>query len=227
MLRLKTTVAGCLALSAIGGIIACSSQMAKSGGDAKPSSNPNTASATADSAARMPVPSARDLAKADEPAPAAGKAAQNTSLAGSVQIAGSPVSGATVTLYAAGTGASSQLAQVKTDGDGAFKLDGGQAPEGGVFYVVAKGGTPKAAGSKGPNDAIGLMALLGTSLPKTVTVNELTTVASTFTARDSSRENRFPGTRLDCGLPPGMFQTWWILRRASGAKRYLTRSTAP
>ena len=103
-------------------------------------------------------------------------------LAGSVQIAGSPVAGATVTLYAAGAGAPTQLAQVKTESDGAFKLDGGQAPEGSVLYLVAKGGTPKAAEAKGPNDAIALLAVLGTKLPKVVTVNELTTVASTFTA---------------------------------------------
>jgi len=42
--------------------------------------------------------------------------------------------------------------------------------------------SPKAAETKGPNDSIALMAVLGTELPKTVTVNELTTVASTFTA---------------------------------------------
>ena len=36
MLKLKTTVAACLALSAIGGIIACSSQMAKSGAMPRP-----------------------------------------------------------------------------------------------------------------------------------------------------------------------------------------------
>ena len=42
MLKLKTTLAACLALSAIGGIIACSSQLAKSGGgDTKTSSSPS------------------------------------------------------------------------------------------------------------------------------------------------------------------------------------------
>src|SRR5262249_39821170 len=51
-----------------------------------------------------------------------------------------------------------------------------------VLYLVARGGTPKAEGAKGPNDAIALLSVLGTKLPKTVTVNELTTVASTFTA---------------------------------------------
>ena len=79
MLRLKTTVAACLALSAIGGIIACSSQMAKSGGDAKTSSSPSTPNKTvapATSAATpAPLPSVKELAKADEAAPVAEPAA--------------------------------------------------------------------------------------------------------------------------------------------------------
>jgi hypothetical protein len=103
-------------------------------------------------------------------------------LAGNVQGAGLPIAGSTVTLYAAGTGAPTQLAQGKTDDNGAFDLNIDQTPADSVLYVVAKGGTPKAAADKGPNDAIALMTVLGTSLPKTVTVNELTTVASAFTA---------------------------------------------
>ena len=115
MLRLKTTVAACLALSAIGGIIACSSQIAKSGGDAKTSSAPaqpiRLPRGRPVKPTPTPLPSAKEIAKADEPAPAAGRAAESTSLAGSVQIAGGPVAGATVTLYAAGTGVPAQLAQ--------------------------------------------------------------------------------------------------------------------
>ena len=102
-------------------------------------------------------------------------------LAGNVQGAGFPIAGSTVTLYAASTGAPTQLTQGKTDENGAFNLNVDQTPADSVLYLVAKGGTPKAAETKGPNDAIALMAVLGTSLPKTVTVNELTTVASTFT----------------------------------------------
>ncbi len=66
MLKLKTTVAACLALSAIGGIIACSSQMAKSGGDAKTSSNPSAAQKAASPAASQPAPN--QVAQAEEPA---------------------------------------------------------------------------------------------------------------------------------------------------------------
>jgi hypothetical protein len=103
-------------------------------------------------------------------------------LAGNVQGARLPIADSTVTLYAAGTGAHTQLAQGKTDNNGAFDLNIDQTPADSVLYLVAKGGTPKAAPDKGPNDAIALMTVLGTQLPKTVTVNELTTVASAFTA---------------------------------------------
>ncbi|MBI3407129.1 MAG: hypothetical protein HY040_02080, partial [Planctomycetes bacterium] len=105
-------------------------------------------------------------------------------IAGKVQIAGSPVTGSTVILYAASEGAPVQLAQAKTSDDGTFKLDSSAAAkaDGKVLYVLARGGTPEGLGAKGPNDAIALLAVLGTKLPKTVTINELTTVASTFTA---------------------------------------------
>jgi arylsulfatase len=79
MLKLKTTVAACLALSAIGGIIACSSQLAKSGADAKTSSSPSTADKTVSpatsAAAPASLPSAKELAKADETAQVAEPAA--------------------------------------------------------------------------------------------------------------------------------------------------------
>ena len=103
-------------------------------------------------------------------------------VAGHVLGAGSPIAGATVTLYAAGEGAPTQLAQSKTDGNGAFTLNAQHASGDAVLYLIAKGGTPKAAANNSTNDAIALMALLGSSYPKTVTVNELTTVASAFTA---------------------------------------------
>ena len=149
------------------------------------SSSPNLGSKTADSfveCAHFRQPGRQ----ADEAptAPEAGIAAHDTWLSGTVQIAGSPVPGANVTLYAAGPGAPA-VGQGKTNGDGVFKLDGGQAPEGSVLYLVAKGGTPKAAEAKGPNEAIGLLAVLGTAWPKKVTVNEFTTIASAMTCDNS------------------------------------------
>ena len=65
MLKLKTTVAACLALAVIGSIIACSSQPAKSGNDANVGSSPGAVGTTANPAAAGPTPSANQLAKAD------------------------------------------------------------------------------------------------------------------------------------------------------------------
>lgn len=113
----------------------------------------------------------------DKPAP--------NELVGKVQGAGSPIAGSEVTLYAAGEGKPVRLAQAKTDADGTFELDVGADKVGGsagkVFYLVARGGTPKAAAKKAPSDAIALLTVLGTKLPTKATVNELTTVASAFT----------------------------------------------
>ena len=100
---------------------------------------------------------------------------------GSVQGAGKPVAGSTVTLFAAGAGAPAQSAQGQTDEQGAFKLTYGDVPAESVLYVIAKGGTPKAAADKKPNDAIALLAVLGGTPPKRITVNEFTTVASVWT----------------------------------------------
>src|SRR5215471_12310380 len=85
--------------------------------------------------------------------------------AGRVQGAGSPIAGSTVTLYAAGDGKPTELAQGKTGDDGSFKLDVGADKLKGsadkVLYLVARGGAPKAEGARGPNDAIALLSVLG------------------------------------------------------------------
>jgi hypothetical protein len=49
-------------------------------------------------------------------------------LAGTVQEAGLPIAGSTVTLYMAGTGIPQQLAQGKTDDNGALNLNVDQTP---------------------------------------------------------------------------------------------------
>ena len=122
---------------------------------------------------------------------------------GSVQGANQPIAGASVTLYAAGSGAPTRLAQGKTDDNGTFNLDVGQTPTDNVLYVVAKGGTPKASTNQTPNDAIGLMAVLGTSLPKTVTVNEFTTVASVWTSAQFLNGDALSGTKLGLSIAAG------------------------
>ena len=139
---------------------------------------------------------------------ASGRAQAADAISGHVLGAGSPIEGATVTLYTAGTGAPQQLAHGKADATGAFKLDASHASPDAVLYVVAKGGTPKAAAAKGANDAVALMTLLGTARPKEVMINELTTVASTFTAarfiEGESISGNLLGLRIAAGNVPNV-----------------------
>jgi hypothetical protein len=127
-----------------------------------------------------------------------GPAAAAVRIGGQVQVAGGPLASSTVTLWAASVGEPKQLAQTKTGGDGRFDLRTAETPgKDIVLYLVAKGGTLKTAAKS--NDAIALMALLGTSSPANVTVNELTTVASLLLPRGSSKGKRSPGIHSGCG----------------------------
>ena len=111
-----------------------------------------------------------------------GPASEKQTLKGQVLEAGAPIANATVTLWAASAGASEQVAQSRTRADGRFSLEAiGAGVKDATLYLVAKGGAPEAA-KKSANDAIALMALLGPSSPQTLTINELKTVASAFTA---------------------------------------------
>ena len=102
---------------------------------------------------------------------------------GRVESGGAPISGADVTAWLAGAGAPKKLAEAKTNQDGSYDLvlprrDG----DAGVLYLIAAGGESKLKSGKGSNPAITLMATLGVKVPEHVTINELTTVASAWTA---------------------------------------------
>jgi hypothetical protein len=153
------------------------------------------------------------LARAEPKAEGTAQGASGSGeIAGKVQGAGSPIAGSVVTLYAASDGKPTELAAGRTGGDGTFKLgisvDKLQGSADKVFYLVARGGTPKAAEAKGANDAIALLSVLGTKPPKTVTVNELTTVASTFTTArfiDGEAISGKPlGLRIAAGNAPNL-----------------------
>jgi hypothetical protein len=127
--------------------------------------------------------------------------------AGKVQGAGSPIAGSTVTLYAAGDGKPTQLAQGKSGEDGTFTLDVGADKLKGaadkVLYLVARGGTPKGTADKGANDAIALLTVLGSERPKTVTVNEFTTVASVWTGAQFLEGDVLSGPQLGLRIAAG------------------------
>jgi hypothetical protein len=125
-------------------------------------------------------------------------------IAGTVQVAGSPVAGSTVTLYAAGEGQPAQLGQGKTRADGTFQLStGADNAADKVLYLVARSGTPKAAGAKRSSGAVALLSVLGSSPPKQVTVNELTTVASSFTCARFLDEESISGKPLGLRIAAG------------------------
>jgi hypothetical protein len=135
---------------------------------------------------------------------AAAPVSAQSMLSGQVLGAGAPIAAATVTLWAASAGAPTQLARTTTGADGRFTLNApGAGGKDATLYLVAKGGTPEAAANKGVNDAIALMTLLGTSLPNNVTVNELTTVASAFTAAQFIEGDSISGNPLGLRIAAG------------------------
>src|SRR5208282_2273853 len=83
----------------------------------------------------------------------------------------------------ASAGAPKMLAQAKTGSDGRFTIDSAQSVgDDAILYLVAAGGESAINKAGGDNKAIAFLAVLGSKPPATVTVNELTTVASAFTA---------------------------------------------
>jgi hypothetical protein len=133
-----------------------------------------------------------------------------TVINGAVKSGTLPISGATVKLFVAGTagtyGAGSSAinsipATVTTGANGQFAL-GYTCPSGGApndqMYLVATGGD---SGS-GANSGITLMAALGTcsKLPSSVTVNEVTTVASAYALSAFATINTSGGS-IEVGAP--------------------------
>lgn len=94
-------------------------------------------------------------------------------ITGQVEGSLSPIAGSVVSLWQTADNAPIKLAEGTTDKEGHFKLTfNAQDKRDGVLYVLAKG----------PHPAIVLMATLGKTPPERVTVNELTTVGSVWTA---------------------------------------------
>src|SRR5215467_8056792 len=103
-------------------------------------------------------------------------------LEGRVLGAGAPIANATVTLFAASSGAPAQLARTESSADGHFTLSFAQAQSGDTsLYLLATGGEPAANRGSGNNSSITLLAALGVTPPAKVTINEMTTIASAWT----------------------------------------------
>jgi hypothetical protein len=103
-------------------------------------------------------------------------------LDGQVQAGGGPVAQSTVTLWAASANAPTRLGQANTGDDGHFVISVDQpVGQDTSLYVVATGGRPVVGKAASSNAAITMMTVLGSTPPATVTINEMTTVASVWT----------------------------------------------
>src|SRR5262245_17228143 len=103
-------------------------------------------------------------------------------LGGVVLGAGAPIANATVTLWAASAGAPAQLGRARTGANGRFTLAASAAPANHAsLYVVATGGRATANKSACDNPAIALITVVGRKPLASVTINEMTTVASVWT----------------------------------------------
>lgn len=104
------------------------------------------------------------------------------SVGGQVLGGGAPIASSTVTLFATSPGAPKQLAQATTGADGRFALTAPDNPgTDASLYLIAQGGQATANKAGGANPAIAMMTVLGSATPATVTINEMTTVASVWT----------------------------------------------
>jgi len=108
----------------------------------------------------------------------------NSSVFGTVLGGTSPISGAKVILYQAGTSVGAtpvSLGSGSTDSKGQFLISFAIHDPASILYLVATGGDA----GKGPNAAIELSAMLGKAnhFPSPVAINEVTSVALGYAAR--------------------------------------------
>jgi hypothetical protein len=135
---------------------------------------------------------------------ACGTAAAAVRIEGQVQVGRGPLASSTVTLWAASAGAPKQLAQAKSGNDGRFELRTAETPgKDVVLYVVAKGGVATVKKGSGDNPAIALLTVLGNKPPAKIVINELTTVASTFTSARFIKGEAISGNTLGLRVAAG------------------------
>ncbi len=130
---------------------------------------------------------------------ACGTAAADT-LKGRVLGGGQPIIGSTVTLWAASADAPKQLGQASTGPDGSFTLDTTSEPGMVSLYLIAKGGHNQQGGD---NPAIALMTVISNKPPATVTINEMTTVASVWTHAQFLEGSTIKGPALGLRIAAG------------------------
>jgi len=120
-----------------------------------------------------------------------------TNLQGVVQSGGTatprPLAGVPVTLFEAGAGEPVSLATSTTDAAGRFTLNSPKTATTGTFYVVAR-----------PGPGVSLVTVAGPTLPPALTVNELTTVAASYSMAWFMEGGRISGPPLSLRIAAGM-----------------------
>jgi hypothetical protein len=130
-------------------------------------------------------------------------AAAADTLNGKVLGGGQPIANSTVTLWAAGADAPQQLGQARTGADGSFTINSTGRTGAAALYLIAKGGQPQANAQDGDNPAVALMTVIGGNLPATVTINEMTTVASVWTHAQFLDGSAIKGPSLSLRIAAG------------------------
>jgi streptogramin lyase len=137
------------------------------------------------------------LTAAQSPAAAADR------IQGRVDGGGGPIALSAVSLWVVGSSSPRKLAETRTAADGHFELSPQGMASGDVLYLLARGGEPKVGGQRGPNAAIGLMAIVGADPAQQVVINELTTVASVWTAAQFLNGGDLSGNALGLRIAAG------------------------
>jgi hypothetical protein len=123
-------------------------------------------------------------------------------ITGRVTGSKAPIANSTVTLWAASSDNPQQLAETRTGPDGGFSL-AANAPASASLYLVANGGQPTASQAGGDNPAITLIAVLGSTPPDKVVINEFTTVASVWTHNQFLEGTAIKGNPLGLKIAAG------------------------
>ncbi len=125
------------------------------------------------------------------------------SIKGQVLGGGAPIANSVVTLWSASAAAPRELGHGHTGADGRFTISVASATGGDAsLYLIAKGGRP-AGKESGDNDAIALLTVLGNQAPATVTITEMTTVASVWTHNQFIEATAIKGPALSLKIAAG------------------------
>ncbi len=148
-------------------------------------------------------------------------------LAGYVLGAGGPISGATVTLYAAGTGAPRNWHKARPTMMARSNLMAVKRRKAPCCTWSPKAVRRRPPGLKAPTMLSLCLQSWERSCPRRSRSMNSQPWPRRSPPRDLSRGKRSLVIRSDFGLRPGTFRTWWISRPARGAKWFWIRSTAP